>query len=43
VLKDAKEIWSGWTREERETFIRICGEDMELYGFPIPGAVRAAS
>jgi hypothetical protein len=41
VLKDAAVIWSAWTPEEREAFTRICGEDMERYGFPIPGAVRA--
>jgi hypothetical protein len=41
TLKDAGAIWSGWTPEQRSTFIRICGEDMELYGFPIPSAVQS--
>jgi hypothetical protein len=42
TIKHSREIWSNWTPEERQTFVRICAEDMERYGFPIPGPVRAA-
>lgn len=36
-LKDAASLWAAWTPEQRETFERICGEDMLAYGFELPG------
>jgi hypothetical protein len=40
TLKDSRAIWSQWTPEQRETFKRVCGQDMELYGFSIPDEVE---
>lgn len=35
-LKDAAVIWDQWTREQREMFMEICGDDMAFYGFSLP-------
>ena len=34
--RSPENIWSQWTDEKREDFLRICGDTMRDYDYPLP-------
>jgi hypothetical protein len=34
--RSAENLWSKWTPEQRQAFVRICGNAMDFYGYRIP-------